>query len=71
MAEQLVGVEKADRVAIVRLERPPVNAINGELLDQLDEVVRAIQDDPAVGAATILGGDRAFAAGADIRELAS
>jgi enoyl-CoA hydratase/carnithine racemase len=71
VAEQLVRLEKVERVAIIRLERPPVNAINGELLEQLAAIVRSIHDDPAIGAATIVGGERAFAAGADIRELSS
>jgi enoyl-CoA hydratase len=59
-------------VATVTLHRPEVlNALNATMFDELEAVFHQIADDPAIRAALITGsGDRAFAAGADIRALA-
>ena len=59
-------------VALVTLDRPAaLNALSFDLLDQLATALEALDADPACGAIVITGsGDRAFAAGADIRELA-
>ena len=61
-----------DGVALITLERPEVlNALNFELLDELAEVLAALDRDPDCRAIVLTGsGTRAFAAGADIRELA-
>ena len=65
-AEQFVSVERVDgNVAVVRLQRPKVNAINPELTDQLGDVFSALAAD-LPGAVVLTGGDRIFAAGADI-----
>ena len=65
----LVSVERhADGVAVVRLANPKVNAISSEVLQQLRGVVDALNDD-LPGAVVITGGDRIFAAGADITEF--
>jgi enoyl-CoA hydratase len=59
-------------VALITLDRPEVlNALDGETLGQLVEALRGLDDDPACHAVVITGaGERAFAAGADIKELA-
>ena len=59
-------------VALVTLDRPAVlNALNFDLVDQLADALEALDRDAACRAIVITGsGDRAFAAGADIRELA-
>jgi enoyl-CoA hydratase len=59
-------------VALVTLQRPEaLNALSFALLDELVEALEALDADPACRAIVITGsGDRAFAAGADIRELA-
>ena len=59
-------------VALVTLDRPAaLNALSFDLLDQLASALEALDLDPACRAIVITGsGDRAFAAGADIRELA-
>jgi enoyl-CoA hydratase len=61
-----------DGVALVTIERPDVlNALNFDLLDELAAAFAALDDDPACRAIVLTGsGTRAFAAGADIRELA-
>lgn len=60
-------------LAIVTLDRPHVlNAINTATLDELDQVFHTIAADPSLRVILITGaGDRAFAAGADIREIAA
>jgi enoyl-CoA hydratase len=68
-APALVTVERRDDgVAVVRLDNPKVNALSTALLGQLHEAARALTDDPP-GAVVITGGDRVFAAGADISEF--
>jgi enoyl-CoA hydratase len=61
-----------DGVALVTLQRPEaLNALSFDLLDALVEALRTLDADPAARAVVITGsGTRAFAAGADIRELA-
>ena len=64
-------IDRTDRVVTVRLNRPEVlNALNTELLDELLEVLRPLDGDPDVGCFVITGSERAFAAGADIGEMA-
>ncbi|MGH6986293.1 MAG: enoyl-CoA hydratase [Caulobacteraceae bacterium] len=59
-------------VRLIRLNRPEgLNALNGELMDELTAALDAAEADPAVGAIVITGSERAFAAGADIKEMAS
>ncbi|MGH6992633.1 MAG: enoyl-CoA hydratase [Caulobacteraceae bacterium] len=59
-------------VRLIRLNRPEaLNALNGELMDELTAALDAAEADPAVGAIVITGFERAFAAGADIKEMAS
>jgi enoyl-CoA hydratase len=60
-------------VALVTLDRPKaLNALSFDLLDQLATALETLDTDPACRAIVLTGaGDRAFAAGADIRELAS
>src|SRR5690606_25359886 len=55
-------------VAVVRLDNPKVNALSTALLGQLEAVARRLTDDPP-GAVVVTGGDRIFAAGADIGEF--
>ena len=65
----LVHTERrADGVAVVRLDNPKVNALSSELLRQLEAAATALADDPP-GAVVVTGGDRLFAAGADIAEF--
>jgi enoyl-CoA hydratase len=58
-------------VALVTLDRPEaLNALSFELLDELAGALEALDADPSCGAIVITGSNRAFAAGADILELA-
>jgi enoyl-CoA hydratase/carnithine racemase len=65
----LVHIERrADGVAVVRLDNPKVNALSSDLLRQLESVALALTAEPP-GAVVVTGGDRLFAAGADISEF--
>ena len=69
MADPLVHVERRDDgVAVLRLDNPKVNALSQELLRQLEAAAEALRDDPP-GAVVVTGGDRLFAAGAEISEF--
>ncbi len=57
-----------DNVALVRLDRPRANALSGAVLSQLAGVAAELTADPP-GAVVLWGGERIFAAGADISEL--
>jgi enoyl-CoA hydratase/carnithine racemase len=65
----LVSIERRDDgVAVLRLDNPKVNALSSEVLRQLQGAAEALTDDPP-GAVVVTGGDRVFAAGADITEF--
>ena len=65
-------VETHNSVGIVRLNRPQaLNALNSELLSEVMEALADFDDNPAIGALVITGNERAFAAGADIKEMMS
>ncbi len=67
---EFVRVEVEGAVATIRLDRPKMNAVNAALRDELAEAARAVHDDADVRAVIIYGGERVFAAGADIKEMA-
>lgn len=63
-------VETTDGVSLIRLNRPEaLNALNSELLGELAQALAAAEADAAVGCIVLTGSERAFAAGADIKEM--
>ncbi|WP_163164751.1 enoyl-CoA hydratase [Arthrobacter sp. Alg241-R88] len=65
-------VEQRGRVGLVTLNRPQaLNALNKATMEELVSAVRAMDTDPGVGAVVITGSGKAFAAGADIKEMAA
>lgn len=63
-------VERHGRVGLVRLNRPKaLNALNAQLMKELMEALSALDADPEIGALVVTGSERAFAAGADIKEM--
>lgn len=69
MADTLVHLERReDGVAVVRLDNPKVNALSAAVLDGLEKAAESLIDDTP-GAVVITGGERVFAAGADISEF--
>ncbi|KGJ03969.1 enoyl-CoA hydratase (plasmid) [Paracoccus versutus] len=70
MAE-LIEITREGRVALIRLNRPEaLNALNSALAGELTAAAEALDADRGVGAIVVTGSDRAFAAGADISEMA-
>jgi enoyl-CoA hydratase/carnithine racemase len=65
----LVRVETEQAVATIRLNRPPMNALGGDLQADLADAAAAVTSDPAVRAVVLYGGEKLFAAGADIKEM--
>ena len=70
MADDLITVEtRADGVALVLLQNPPLNALSRTVLAALAGTAARLADDPAVKAVVVAGDGKAFAAGADISEF--
>ena len=64
-------LESHGAVALIRLNRPEaLNALNQQLMSELAETLQAMDRDDAVRCIVITGSEKAFAAGADIREMA-
>ena len=71
MAYQTIVVEIEDGVALIRLNRPEtLNALNTQLLSELADAVRAADANEKVRCIVLTGSEKAFAAGADIKEMA-
>lgn len=69
MAQSWVTTTIDQGVGLVRIDRPPANALDAGLVSELGDALRAVAADPAVGAVVLTGTGRAFAAGADIKML--
>ena len=71
MTYNTILTEVRGRVTLITLNRPQVrNALNGELLSELMEVLTTSDTDDAIGTIVITGSEKVFAAGADIKEMA-
>jgi enoyl-CoA hydratase len=71
MTYQNIIVETKGRVGIIRLNRPQaLNALNKALIDELTQVIEAFDADDKIGCLLVTGSEKAFAAGADIKEMA-
>jgi enoyl-CoA hydratase/carnithine racemase len=66
---EFVRLETSDGIGTIRLERPPMNALNTQVQEELREAALAAADDPTVRAVVVYGGPKVFAAGADINEF--
>ncbi len=68
---QFVKVAVEDRLAIVTIDRPPVNALSRQVVQELDQCLEGLKTDDAVKAVILTGGGSfAFIAGADVKEIA-
>jgi enoyl-CoA hydratase len=64
-------VEIQERVALITLNRPQaLNALNGQLIDELNQALDTLERDASIGCIVLTGSPKAFAAGADIKEMA-
>jgi len=72
MTYENILVETHDAVGLIRFNRPQaLNALNAALIRELSEALTAFDQDPRIGAVVITGSEKAFAAGADIKEMAT
>ena len=72
MSYQNILVKTEGPVGIITLNRPKaLNALNGQLMDELTAALNAYEADPFVRCIILTGSEKAFAAGADITEMAS
>src|SRR5262249_20103108 len=70
MSYQNILVETRGAVGLVTLNRPKaLNALNGALMRELAQALDMFETEPAIGAIVVTGSEKAFAAGADIKEM--
>ncbi len=70
MSYETLLTETRDAVAIITLNRPQaLNALNAVLMTELTDALAGIASDDAIGAVVLTGSEKAFAAGADIKEM--
>src|ERR671924_211181 len=70
MAYQNILVETRGKVGLVTLNRPQaLNALNSTLIAELNQALDTFEADEAIGCIVITGSEKAFAAGADIKEM--
>ena len=70
MAYTCIAVESRDHVGLIRLDRPKqLNALNMALMRELGDALRKFDQDDEIGAIVLTGSEKAFAAGADIKEM--
>lgn len=71
MAYETIKVETKGRVALITLDRPDaLNALNNQLVDELVSAVASFDANEDIGCIVMTGSEKAFAAGADIKEMA-
>ncbi len=67
---EFVRVEVADQIATIRLDRPKMNALNAQVRAEIAAAAAQVTGDDGIRAVILYGGERVFAAGADIKEMA-
>jgi len=67
---EFVRLDIDQAVAVIRLDRPPMNALNAQVQDEIAAAAAQVTADDDVRAVIIYGGAKVFAAGADIKEMA-
>jgi enoyl-CoA hydratase/carnithine racemase len=66
---EFVRVEIEAAIAVIRLDRPPMNALNAQVQSEIADAAAQVSADPDVRAVVLYGGEKVFAAGADIKEM--
>ena len=66
---EFVRLETANGVGTIRLDRPPMNALNGQVQEEIAAAAAQASADDAIRAVVVYGGDKVFAAGADIKQM--
>jgi len=67
---EFVSVQVDQAIATIRLDRPPMNALNAQVQEEIVAAAAEVSGDSAIRAVVIYGGPKVFAAGADIKEMA-
>jgi enoyl-CoA hydratase/carnithine racemase len=67
---EYVRVERDGAVATIRLDRPPMNALSSQVQAEIAAAAREVGDDEGVRSVVLYGGEKVFAAGADVKEMA-
>lgn len=71
MTWQTIILDKKNGVGLITLNRPKVlNALNTELITEMNQALDELERDPEIGCIVLTGSEKAFAAGADIKEMA-
>ncbi|MEM6681750.1 MAG: enoyl-CoA hydratase [Pseudomonadota bacterium] len=71
MAYETILLDRDDNVAIITLNRPEaLNALSRQLMDDVTHALKALDSDDDIGCIVLTGSEKAFAAGADIKEMA-
>ena len=71
MQWQTILLEQRNGVGLITLNRPQaLNALNNQLIVEINQALDQLEKDPAIGCIVITGSEKAFAAGADIKEMA-
>lgn len=72
MAYENIRVETKGRVGLITLDRPKaLNALNGPLIDELNQALESFENNSNIGCVVLTGSEKAFAAGADIKQMQS
>ena len=70
MAYNCIQLDIKDRVGVITLNRPKaLNALSSELIEELNDALDTLEADEKIGCIVVTGSDKAFAAGADIKEM--
>ncbi|WP_282204584.1 enoyl-CoA hydratase [Kitasatospora fiedleri] len=70
MTYETIRVERSGRVGLITLDRPKaLNALNTQLMTEVVSVATEFDRDPEIGCLVVTGSEKAFAAGADIKEM--
>lgn len=67
---EFVRLEISGGIGTIRFDRPPMNALNAKVQEEMREAAGAAAENPEVRAVIVYGGEKVFAAGADIKEMA-
>lgn len=68
---EFVTLKNDDGVGLIRLDRPKLNPLSGQVARELGEIVDEIRGDESIKAVVVWGGEKVFAAGADINEMST
>lgn len=72
MAYEFILIHRQEPIAVVQINRPQqLNALNSRVMQEITDALAELDDDPAIRCLIVTGNERAFGAGADIKDMAS